>query len=236
MSFWYFVRNNHRDGPVSAEFLADEYRKGRLNDADMAWCDALTEWTPIGELPEITELARAVPPPVPVDLPEETLPAVPAVAVASEPPYAKVSQRFFAYLADQLLLAVPFFILLLAVLAMMTAYVEGFDATKPEDLARAKPYMLAFGNIVAWLYYVGFQTSRLQATPGMILVGLRLSSQEGERVSMLRGTVRHLLCSLALPVTWVLALFTPSRQMMHDVLTDTVVTSGHDWPLATKRP
>ena len=64
----------HRDGqqlgPFSIETVEEMIRTGTIATTDLAWCDGLTEWTPVSELlPDAaagTEAGENPPPPIPV--------------------------------------------------------------------------------------------------------------------------------------------------------------------------
>ena len=47
------------------------------------------------------------------------------------------------------------------------------------------------GLVVAWLYFVPLESSRLEASLGKRLLGLRVTDLEGRRLSFLRATGRH---------------------------------------------
>lgn len=78
----------------------------------------------------------------------------------------------------------------------------------------------------AWLYFAGLETSNLQATLGMAIMGIYTTDQSGERAGMGRTTVRFvtrfmsifpLFCGF-LPI-----LLTRRRQAVHDMLSGCVV-------------
>ncbi len=55
-----------------------------------------------------------------------------------------------------------------------------------------------FSGIINWLYRAGFESSPLKATPGKLILGLRLIDARGARVSFLRCSIRHFAKSLLL--------------------------------------
>lgn len=68
---WYFATpQGERTGPVTYQKLLDRIQSGQMNRDDLVWADHLTEWTPMGQVPELAGWARQLPP---------TMPARPAV-------------------------------------------------------------------------------------------------------------------------------------------------------------
>lgn len=68
MSSWFYVDGGqNRQGPVSAEALAEAYRLGRVGLDGLVWREGLSEWAPLRQFHEELGLARVMPvaPPVP---------------------------------------------------------------------------------------------------------------------------------------------------------------------------
>lgn len=80
--------------------------------------------------------------------------------------------------------------------------------------------------IVSWLYGAGFESSRLQATPGKMLLGLKVTDLEGRRITFLRATGRALgkwVSGVLLGMGYVLVAFTDRKQGLHDLMAGTLV-------------
>lgn len=234
MTHWYFALDGHREGPVSAEFVASELRRGRLTPADLVWTEGQDAWRPISEFPELTTYTP--PPPLPPAAPEFAAPeAGAAVPPASLPkaqnPFARLQLRLLATLLDQLLLTFPGVLLGLMVVGAMYATTEGFDLQNPDHFERLQGFISLIGLIANWLYCAGFEASRHQATPGMMVVGLRVATVNGERLPFVQATIRHFLRALTWMFGWVPAISLPTRQMLHDIVTNTIVTEGHPRPI-----
>lgn len=226
MTKWYFVRDGRREGPVSAEFIADELRRGRLTEDDRVWMEDFEAWRPISELPELHELAAQTPPPLPSEMAEA---AAAALAERLAPPpvqYASFPARVFALLIDSAILMVPGLITLFIVAAVVYATNEKFDIQNKDDAE----YLQAIFNLCAipvlWLYYAGFESSRLQGTPGKILMGIRVTDIDGQRLSFPRASLRFFWKQLTLPIGFVLAISTGRRQALHDLLAGSLVLFG----------
>ena len=232
MTHWYFVRDGHREGPVSPEFIADELRAGHLGPQDRVWAEGFEEWKPISEVPELADLARAVPPPLPklAHAPEPVSVGTVAPSAASPTVYALLRWRAAAMLLDQLILVVPGLLLGLGVLGYLHTSNEGFDVSKPEDYLKFQETIYMVGMFANWLYCVGFEASRFQGTPGMLLLGLRVTTDDGRQMTYFQATARHIVRSFTWYIGWIPALMTPRRQTLHDVVAATVVTTGHPRP------
>lgn len=86
-------------------------------------------------------------------------------------------------------------------------------------------YILAYWFIVA-IYEVCFQGSVLQATPGQILFDLKVTDEQGARISYIRAFVRWLckfLSGITLGFGWLMIAFTERKQALHDKIARTLV-------------
>jgi uncharacterized RDD family membrane protein YckC len=77
-----------------------------------------------------------------------------------------------------------------------------------------------------WLYFALAESSPLRATPGKFVIGLKVTTREGRRVSFLRATLRHfakILSVLPLGFGYLLIAFTPKKQGLHDMIAGCLV-------------
>lgn len=227
MPVWYFVRGGHREGPVSAEFVADELRGGRLGPEDLAWTESMEAWQPIGELPDLLELAARTPPPLPSQV-DEDAPLDPAVATpetvpAPVPLYADLRLRIAAAVLDQILLVVPGFVLALGVIGVLVASDADFDLATDAGRERLQQWLSLIGIIANWLYCAGFEASAYQATPGMMALGLRVGDRNGLRLGFSRASLRHFLRGVTWLFAWFPAFILPTRQTLYDIVTEAFV-------------
>lgn len=78
---------------------------------------------------------------------------------------------------------------------------------------------LLLAAVLAFAWWVLFESSPLQATPGKRLLGLRVADLQGARLGLPRATLRHLagtLSWLSLNIGHLLALAPPQHQALHD--------------------
>ena len=109
----------------------------------------------------------------------------------------------------------------------VTHLIEGFAR---EDFPTRAFFVLtslwAVHMILCWLYFALFESSRRQATPGKMMLGIFVTDLQGRRISFLRAlgrTVGKVLSQVILWMGYLLALLTPRRQALHDMLAGTLV-------------
>ncbi|MBX6351907.1 MAG: RDD family protein [Thermoflavifilum sp.] len=113
--------------------------------------------------------------------------------------------RFAAYFIDGILLGVVSWILVLLL---------GKTAA---DLV---------GVVLGWLYFAGMESSSKQATLGKMACGLRVTTEEGRRISFGRATGRYfakIISSLILCIGYMMAGWTKRKQALHDMIASTLV-------------
>ncbi len=80
--------------------------------------------------------------------------------------------------------------------------------------------------VLWWLYFTGFESSALQATPGKLALGYRVTDASGRPESFRQATKRFFSKFLTVTLFWLglfMTLVSSKRQSLHDVIADTVV-------------
>jgi uncharacterized RDD family membrane protein YckC/Tfp pilus assembly major pilin PilA len=135
-------------------------------------------------------------------------------------------QRFAAYLIDSLILIPAFFVLeflLVIPLAVSGASNHGHAA------APALGWMVVVWVLIIvlpWLYFALCESSRLQATPGKLALGLRVTDLYGRRIGFGKATGRYfgkLISGLILNIGYMMAGWTARKQALHDLMADCCV-------------
>jgi uncharacterized RDD family membrane protein YckC len=138
--------------------------------------------------------------------------------------YAGFWRRFLAVLLDSIILTIPFVIL--------GAAIEGwYGATgRLDQLENESTTMdIAFNliSIVAsWLYFALMESSQRGATLGKLLLGIRVTDEEGNRISMGRATGRFfgkMVSSVIMAIGYLMQPFTKRKQALHDLMAGCVV-------------
>ncbi len=82
------------------------------------------------------------------------------------------------------------------------------------------------GILVSILYKPFFESSALQATPGKALLGIKVITLDGGRISFKQSFIRYassLLSSALLMIGYIMAAFSDKKQTLHDQIADTFV-------------
>ncbi|MCX5970136.1 MAG: RDD family protein [Coprothermobacterota bacterium] len=134
--------------------------------------------------------------------------------------YAGFGVRLLAALLDLFFLAVVQLFLLLLIeprfFQMPQIYLAG----------QASLGVYLFGSLSAWLYSAIFESSAWQATPGKRLLGIRVMNERGEALSFWLTSLRFVgkVISVGLlGAGFLLILFTPRKQALHDLLVGSLV-------------
>ena len=80
--------------------------------------------------------------------------------------------------------------------------------------------------VVTFFYFPIFESSFAQTTPGKYVMGLRVTNEHGGRLSFTRAVIRFLAkyaSALALFLGYLIQVFTPRRQALHDMLAGALV-------------
>lgn len=135
--------------------------------------------------------------------------------------YAGFWKRFLAFIIDSFILYVPLTILLVIFIL--------FAAINPDNPLMSI-YINLFGNLLfvlaTVLYWAIFEASSLQATPGKLALGIKVTDENGQRISFLRALGRNfgkIVSNVTLYIGYVMAGFTVRRQALHDKMAETFV-------------
>jgi uncharacterized RDD family membrane protein YckC len=167
----------------------------------------------------------------PVRVEPPALPLVPEATEVEEPRPSRQRSPDLAGMGGRLAAAAIDLGLLLAIdvaVVWLTLRITGLSAT-PDDLRviRLVP-MAAFLLVMAFLYLTGFTIGGGQ-TIGKMLLGIRVTGDDGRGVDITGAVVRALGCLAAVATLGLLflpAVFTADRRALHDRLAGTRVVRG----------
>lgn len=80
--------------------------------------------------------------------------------------------------------------------------------------------------VVSWLYAALMESSAHQATVGKMALGIKVTDEEGRRISFGRATGRHfakIISAIILAIGFLMVAFTEKKQGLHDKMADTLV-------------
>jgi uncharacterized RDD family membrane protein YckC len=179
--------------------------------------------------------------------------AAPVAASALRPPYAGSAQvspalpyagfwlRFAAALVDGVILGIPFWLIMVALIFLFGGFgmlihriPQSSPPTDPREvIALLAPFFMAFFlgwlifMIMQWLYFAGMESSARQATFGKSVMSLRVTNNDGQRISFGHATGRFFAKIVSgmvpLAIGYIMAGFTEKKQALHDLIAGTLV-------------
>lgn len=131
--------------------------------------------------------------------------------------------RFVAKFIDGIILMVPIMIVLVAVFAVIGTA----NFSDPSDTSAAILQLLFQGLfLVVNAAYCIFFVGKYGATPGKLLLNLRIVDSSGAKISYGRATGRYfaeILSGLICYIGYIMAAFDPEKQALHDRICNTRV-------------
>ena len=92
--------------------------------------------------------------------------------------------------------------------------------------------MVILNVIIHWLYYALMESSQKQATLGKIIVGIKVTDLEGNRISFAKASGRYfgkILSGLIFYIGYIMAGFTEKKQALHDILASCLVVNRYNF-------
>jgi uncharacterized RDD family membrane protein YckC/Tfp pilus assembly major pilin PilA len=137
--------------------------------------------------------------------------------------YAGFWRRLAACLIDGVIL-----ILIVVVISVVTALGRSSAESMTANLIISLSCWIG-----VWVYYALLHSSKWQATPGKLALGVKVTSTGGERIGFGRATGRYfasILSGLILYIGYLMAGFTERKQALHDIIAGTLVVSRNTTP------
>jgi uncharacterized RDD family membrane protein YckC len=134
--------------------------------------------------------------------------------------YAGFWVRVVAYIID---------IIPLAIIAVLVAIATGQPFLDTDPAAPIYGWADLFNLIIGIAYFVGFESSAYQATPGKMALGLIVVDTDGRRISPLRSLGRYFAkipSAMILLIGFIMVAFTDRKQGLHDYIASTLVLKG----------
>ena len=240
MQVW-IGRNGERFGPYTDDEVRQWMRDGTCQIDELGWHEGVTDWRPLGELfPDARPVAAdsaapddIVPPPPFAAAPPPFL----GVTDVAGPDFAGFWLRFGAWVIDYIILMVPFTAISLS-MGLGAAMSQLLSQMETDQQAAIEAYAIAIKPItfvllvIGFAYYAFFESSKWQATPGKMAVGIRVTDVDGNRLGIGRAAGRNAVrlanaFTFFVPlVFYVTAAFTQRKQGVHDLLASTYVVMG----------
>ena len=84
----------------------------------------------------------------------------------------------------------------------------------------------AVGVLISWLYFALMESSERGATLGKMAVGLRVVTEQGQRLSFANATGRYFakfISAIILGIGFLMVAFTDRKRGLHDMIANTLV-------------
>lgn len=138
--------------------------------------------------------------------------------------YAGFWLRFVAIVLDQLSILIIF-----AVIGVMgTIALAAIVAPESRGVTQIvlSIAMNIVSTITAWLYFAFMESSKYQGTLGKIILGIKVTDINGQKVTFLRATGRHfgkIISAIIFLGGFIMAGFTEKKQALHDIMAGCLV-------------
>lgn len=143
--------------------------------------------------------------------------------------YAGFWWRFLAHIIDNIIISFASSIFILPIfgifgISLFSMQRSGYDFEDPEILI---PLVMMYSSVglisfvVQWLYYALMESSKTQGTVGKLVLKIKVTDYDGNRITFARATGRYfgkILSSMILLIGYIMAGLTERKQALHDML------------------
>ena len=132
--------------------------------------------------------------------------------------------RVVAYIIDAILLNIAFGIL--SVVFGISMIPANFAAMDTQDAMTSMGTLQLVSLVITWLYFALMESSARGATVGKMAVGLKVVTEQGNRLSFLNATGRFfakLISAIILCIGFLMVAFTDRKRGLHDMIAATLV-------------
>ena len=154
--------------------------------------------------------------------------------MSSIKPYAGFWKRFAAYLIDGVVLAIPMLILFGCLIAYFISAAGGINAFEHmEDnfaleirLRQCMALLQLIMIVGPMLYFSWMESSKLQASLGKMMLGIKVVDDNGQRLTFWRSLGRNagkFISSWILSIGYLMAGVTRKKQALHDKMANAYV-------------
>lgn len=144
--------------------------------------------------------------------------------------YAGFWRRLKAWIVDLVLVMVT-----TCVVAIVVGFILAITiGLVIKDKDYANQIFSVIGNVIGLItycsYFIGFEISKLQATPGKLLFGIKVTDIENQKIGFFRAASRlfgKFLSGFLLGLGFLICDFTAKKQALHDILANTLVVRAN---------
>jgi uncharacterized RDD family membrane protein YckC len=210
-------------GPFDPQEIKQRLDSGSLDPKMLAKPEGSTAWVLLSEMLGSQTPEPAQGPPMVAITPPTVLPA----RDAQGRPYAGFWIRLCAYLIDGLILYIPNQLILVSGFAAFFA-IFGTNHS-PTYLRIVEDVLKIILALPLVIYFAAMESSKLQATLGKLILGLKVTDLSGNRISFSRALGRELaklVSAFILCIGFIVIAFTSRKQALHDFWARTLVVSA----------
>lgn len=125
-------------------------------------------------------------------------------------------ERLLAYILDIAIAIVPYFFILGSLFSVLEIRYQ-----------ETRHYVYQTIGMLIWLmYFVFWESSNLQATPGKLLLKLKVVNKKGHKINVGTAILRffsRILSALIVGIGFLMILTNPRKRALHDILSKTAV-------------
>jgi len=148
--------------------------------------------------------------------------------------YAGFWLRFVAYIIDYILIwVVQSFVAIPILGAMGMNFASNMENMSEGEAMGAIASIIAAASATAMItfvliivYYTLMEASKFQGTVGKIILGLKVTDINGNKLDVVKALIRNIskiISSLILLIGYIMAGFTEKKQALHDMIAGTLV-------------
>lgn len=149
--------------------------------------------------------------------------------------YAGFWWRFLALLIDGIILSIIegiFIFPLIGFYGLSLSQMMDYDEMNEDQLPLFIAMTGSFFAIsliyvgITWLYYAFFESSKYQATPGKLMLNIKVTDLEGNKIGFGRATGRYfgkIVSAMIFYIGFIMAGFTSKKQALHDMMAGCLV-------------
>jgi len=149
--------------------------------------------------------------------------------------YAGFWWRFLSHIIDNIIISFVSWIFILPILAIFGVSLyslkqSGFDMDNMDvmlgPIIGAYVGIISSSVLINWLYYAIMESSKTQGTVGKLLLKIKVTDYDGQRISFGRATGRYfgkIISSFIFMIGYIMAGFTEKKQALHDMMAGCLV-------------
>ena len=253
---WFYANAGQQVGPISDADFERLTREGVIQPATLVWREGMAQWEPLANVRVASPPALPVDAPIAAPgqvLCAECRRLVPAtdtmqvgnatICAACKPIYVQKLREGAVTFTPQVtaLRYAGFWIrfgakfidgLIMMIVTLPLSFIFPvqfvFNPGSMPDIGKmlAQQGIVASLNMVIAMLYTWLLVGRYSATPGKMLLGIRIVTREGQRVTYLRAFARYwaeLVSQLTCYVGYIIAGFDDEKRALHDHMCNTRV-------------